>query len=80
MPPLFYTRDRTTGKVSCKVTGIIVYHDTYAFEGFIFENYSSRPFRINKNGKRCIRVGLKFWDAFARWKKLTPDEKEATRC
>ena len=63
--------------------GVIHLADIYRFEGYTFEwHYYCGPFLCRKNmepRKRQPGERSKFWQALARWEKLTKAKKEKTR-
>ena len=60
--------------------GIVTLADIYEFEGFTFEFHRYLgPTKLRKDFEPAARAGKKFYDAVARWQKLTSEEQETTR-
>lgn len=60
--------------------GIVHLADIYEFEGFTFEFHRCLgPTKLRKDFEPAARAGKKFYDAVARWQKLTPKKQEKTR-
>jgi hypothetical protein len=63
-----------------KIDGIMTLANIYQFKGFTFESHCYLgPQRLKKNFDPASRMGRKFFQVYAEWNKLTPEEKLKTQ-